>query len=199
MRAEEFTALADAARNGDPSALGHLLERFRPYLQLLAEGKLGQDLKQKCGESDLVQQTFLDAQKAFPRFAGSKPEELRAWLERILLNNLGDLARRYRGVKKRRIQREVGLGETHAEVDALADWSTPSKKVIAGEEKEKLRHALARLSADHRRVIVLRNLERRKFDDIAMAMGRSTEAVKKLWSRAILQLKEEMKEHEPPI
>ena len=198
MRDKEFTELSQAARQGDLSALGHLLEGFRSYLRLFSDRQLGPDLKQKCGESDLVQQTFLDAQQAFPRFAGSSPGEFRIWLERILLNNLGDVARRFRTVEKRQINREVSFAENCAEIGKLIDWSTPSKKVIAREEKDKLRLALAHLSDDHRQVIVLRNLERRKFEEIATAMGRSTGAVKKLWSRAILQLKEEMRVHERP-
>ena len=115
-----------------------------------------------------------------------------------MLNNLGDLARRFRNAEKRQIKREISLEENWAEISDLIDQSTPSKKVIAREEKDKLRHALARLSDDHRQVIVLRNLERRTFEEIAIAMGRSTGAAKKLWSRAVLQLKDEMKEHERP-
>ena len=195
MRDKQFTALVKAAHDGDPSALGQLLDSFRSYLQLLADRKLGPDLKQKCGQSDLVQQTFLDAQQAFPRFVGTRPDELRAWLERILLNNLGDLARQYRGAEKRQLRREVPLAENSAEIDKLIDRSTPSKKVIAREEKEKLGRALERLPDDYRQVIRLRNLDRHKFEQIALVMGRSVGAVKKLWSRAILQLKEEMKEH----
>ncbi len=187
-----------AARDGDRSALGHVLEGFRSYLLLFADRELGADLKPKCGESDLVQRTFLDAQEAFGLFEGSTPDELRAWLKRILLNNLGDVARQFRQAERRQIHREVPLAESLAEIDALIDHSTPSKKVVAEEEGERLRQALERLPEDYQQVIVLRNLERRKFEDIAGEMGRSTGAVKKLWSRAILQLKEEMNKHERP-
>jgi RNA polymerase sigma-70 factor, ECF subfamily len=81
VRDKSFGELAEAARKGDRSALGHLLEGFRAYLHLLSVRKLGPDLKPKYGESDLVQQTFLDAQRAFADFRGSSPQELRAWLE----------------------------------------------------------------------------------------------------------------------
>jgi RNA polymerase sigma-70 factor (ECF subfamily) len=190
--------LVRAAREGDRSALGELLESFRSYLRLFSDRQLGPDLKQKCGGSDLVQQTFLDAQQAFPRFVGSTPDELRVWLERILLNNLGDLARQFRGAEKRQLQREVSLAGRWAEIDTPVDWSTPSKRVIAREEEDRLRRALARIPEDYRRVIVMRNLERRRFEEIGVVLGRSTGAVKKLWSRAILRLKDEMKAHERP-
>jgi RNA polymerase sigma-70 factor, ECF subfamily len=190
---KEFLTLLDAARRGDRSALGYLLDSFRSYLVLFADRKLGTDLKPKCSKSDLVQRTFLEAQEGFPRFNGSTPDELLAWLERILLNNLGDVVRQFRTAEKRQIHREVPLAGNWAEADELIDRSTPSKKVAAHEESDLLRRALARLPEDYQRVIVLRNLERRKFEEIAEAMGRSIGAVKKLWSRAILQLKREMK------
>lgn len=189
----EFARLMAAARAGDRAALGHILDSFRSYLNLLADRKLGADLKPKCSRSDLVQQTFIDAQDAFVRFGGTDPDELRAWLERILLNNLGDVARHFRDAQKRQIHREIPLADNGANIDGLIDRSTPSKKVAALEENEQLRQALARLPEDYQQAIVLRNLQRRTFDEIAATMGRSIGAVKKLWGRAILKLKDEMK------
>jgi RNA polymerase sigma-70 factor (ECF subfamily) len=190
----QFAQWLRAARGGDRSALGNLLDGFRSYLVLLADRRLGGDLKPKCGESDLVQRTFLDAQQDFERFEGSDPRELLAWLERILMNNLSDVARQFRQAEKRQIRREVPLLQSWSNVDAVADRSTPSKKVVACEESDRLRQALSRLPEDYRRVVVLRNLERRSFEEIGGEMGRSTGAVKKLWSRAILRLKDEINE-----
>jgi RNA polymerase sigma-70 factor (ECF subfamily) len=190
--------LLQDAHARDRAALGHLLNSVRSYLMLFADRKLGADLKPKCSRSDLVQRTFLDAQEAFERFDGSNPEALRAWLERILVNNLADVARQFRQAEKRQVGREEPLADNLAEIDKLIDRSTPSKKIAAQEEAERLARALERLSEDYREVIVLRNLERRKFEEIAGRMDRATGAVKKLWSRAILQLKEEMNHHERP-
>jgi RNA polymerase sigma-70 factor, ECF subfamily len=195
LRQKTFTELTEAARNGDRSALGDLLESFRTYLSLVTDHRLGRDLRPKCSKSDLVQQTFLDAQGAFTNFRGSSPAEFQAWLERILLNNLGDLARQFRGAEKRRINREVAATGIWSELDMPVDLSTPSNKAIAREDEARLRQALSRIPGDYERVIVMRNLERRKFDEIAVVLGRSTAAVKKLWSRAILRLNDEMKDH----
>jgi DNA-directed RNA polymerase specialized sigma24 family protein len=41
------------------------------------------------------------------------------------------------------------------------------------------------LSDDHRRVVVLRNLELKSFAEIAAVMQRTPDAVRKLWYRAI--------------
>jgi len=50
--------------------------------------------------------------------------------------------------------------------------------------------ALARLSPDHREVIMLRNLQRLPFQDVAERMGRSRPATQMLWMRAIQKLQE---------
>ncbi len=191
MNGSQFVALAESARAGDRSALGQILDSFRSYLRVIADRKLAGDLKPKCSPSDLVQLTFLDAQATFARFEGAGPEELRLWLERILLNNLGDVVRQFRLADKRNIQREVPLRNA-AEVDELIDLSTPSTKLAAHEETDRLQRSLARLPDDYRQIILLRNLERRKFEEIAALMDRTVGAVKKLWSRAIMKLKQEM-------
>jgi RNA polymerase sigma-70 factor (ECF subfamily) len=52
-----------------------------------------------------------------------------------------------------------------------------------------LADALAELSADYREVIVLRTLEGRGWDEVARAMGRSADAVRVLWARALKKLR----------
>ena len=51
-----------AARTGSSEALGQALQACRGYLLLLAERELDPDLRAKGGASDVVQETFLEAQ-----------------------------------------------------------------------------------------------------------------------------------------
>src|SRR5262249_7844950 len=71
------------ARAGLTEALGELLQECRNYLLLLANQKCDPDLSAKVSPSDLVQETFLEAQRDFGQFHGASEEELRAWLGRI--------------------------------------------------------------------------------------------------------------------
>src|SRR5205823_5326264 len=59
-----------AARAGSSEALGEILEACRGYLLLLAQEELDPGLQAKGGASDLVQQTFMEAQQDFARFQG---------------------------------------------------------------------------------------------------------------------------------
>ena len=89
-----------AARNGSKNALGDLLENYRNCLLLIAQQEIDPRLLTKGGASDLVQETFLEAQRDFAGFQGDSKEELLAWLRQLLRNNLANFARRYRNTRK---------------------------------------------------------------------------------------------------
>jgi len=186
-----------AARAGSREALGEALESCRRYLLLVAQRELDPELQAKGGASDLVQETFLEAQRDFTRFEGTSDAELRAWLRRLLLSQLGHFARRYRDTGKRQLAREIPLnvsGSGSGPTAELAGSSaTPSDQAIAHEEERALQDALARLPADYRQVITLRIHEGRSFEAIGQLLNRSAEAARKLWVRAMRGLREEWK------
>src|SRR5688572_14821250 len=93
---EAFQALLCAARDGDKEAAGELLERYRTPLQSTAAAALPKELQAKLSASDLVQQTFLDAQRRISSFQGESPEMLAAWLRTTLANKVHDELRRFK-------------------------------------------------------------------------------------------------------
>ncbi len=181
------------ARAGSSEALGRLLEEARQYLLLIANEELPADLRAKVGASDLVQETFLRAQEHLPQFHGSTPEELFVWLRRILLNHLANCTRHYRGTAKRQVARELALTATPlAQLrDVLAsEVDSPSAQLAAGEETDEIDRALAQLPEHCRQTIHWRNRDGLTFVAIGQRLGRSEEAVRKLWVRAIVQLQD---------
>jgi RNA polymerase sigma-70 factor (ECF subfamily) len=146
---------------------------------------LDNDLRAKVGPSDLVQETFLRAKDHWRDFTGGSEEELLAWLRHILLNQVHD-ARRDFDTQKRQVDREVTESPSHLEDPA----ASPSAQAIAAEQQAALNEALAQLPEDYRHVIVLRNWERRSFKEIGADLGRSAEAARKLWARAIEKLQQ---------
>ncbi|HJZ60089.1 MAG TPA: sigma-70 family RNA polymerase sigma factor [Gemmataceae bacterium] len=187
--------LLAAARGGSREAMGEALELCRQYLLAVANRQLNPALRAKGGPSDLVQQTFLEAQRDFDRFHGASLDELQAWLKQMLLHNAADFARGFLETDKRRADREVGLpdADTTGEVDDLAsDTPTPSAHAMVGEQEEKVRRALDTLPADYRQVVVWRYQEELSFAEIAQRMGRTENAVRKLWFRAVMKLEETM-------
>jgi RNA polymerase sigma-70 factor, ECF subfamily len=193
--AEEAILWLPAARAGSAEAPGRLLEACHGYLLLIAERELDPALRCKGGASDLVQETFLDAQRGLDRFRGDSEAELLAWLRRLLLNNLVSFTRLYRETDKRQIGREVvrGPGDSSCvgRSEPAADVPSPSREVMAHEQAEATRQALERLPDDYRRVLLLRYQEGQSFEEIGRALGRTANAVRKLWLRAVERLRDE--------
>jgi RNA polymerase sigma-70 factor (ECF subfamily) len=157
----------------------------------VAGDELPPELRAKAGASDLVQQTFLEAHQAFPGFRGTTEEELRAWLRRILRHNLANFIRDFRNTDKRRVARE----DPAATVGLPAADLSPGSQAVAREEAEALERALARLPEEYRQAILLRQQEGLSFAALATRLGRTEEAARKLWSRGVERLRQEL---QPP-
>ncbi|MGE0755607.1 MAG: sigma-70 family RNA polymerase sigma factor [Pirellulaceae bacterium] len=171
---------------------GQWLERFRPYLTLLARAHLG-----GCGgrvdASDVVQQTLLNAFAKRTQYRGSTDAELAAWLRQILKHNLIDAARAERR-EKRDVRRELSLeGDiegafSRADQGLISVQSSPSQKILRQEELLRLAEGLTKLPEAQREAIVLHHLQERKLAEVAAEMGRSEAAVAGLLYRGLKAL-----------
>jgi len=192
----EVTRWLASARGGSLEALGQVLEACRGYLLRIASRRLSDDLRSKGGASDLVQQTFLDAQCQFERFQGESEKELLAWLRQILLHNLAHFQRHYRATGKRDLSREAPLAGEASSTDGGADLATPtpspSAQIVAREEAEAVQQALQRLPEEQRQVLALRHQEQLTFEEIGQRLGRSTSGARALWLRAVERFNDEL-------
>ena len=120
-------------------------------------------------------------------FAAARSRSGLAWLKRILARNAADFVRRYCGTAKRRVGREVafrhpadssGVGGV---AEPAAPTATPSQEFLRIDAQLRAGAALAELPPDYQEVIVLRNLQRLSFQEVAARMGRSRPAVQMLW------------------
>lgn len=172
------------------------LERYRPYLTLLARVQVGRRLRGKVDPDDLVQDTYLAAVAGAGRFRGTGEAELIAWLREILSSRVLRLVERYCGAAARDVRREAAppadtpSGSSPNGLDALpADLSTPSRAAQRRERAVAVADALAAIPPEYRDVLVYRNMEGLTFPEIAGRMGRSVGAVTMLWTRAVRQFR----------
>jgi RNA polymerase sigma-70 factor (ECF subfamily) len=193
-----LAVLLDRARSGDDDARNRLFERCRTYVGVVARAEVETWLQVKVDASDLVQQTLLEAHRGFADFRGTTDAEWLAWLRKILSHNAADFVRRFKGAAKRNVQREVPLKHDRDETRGIAagqlagDVESPSQLVAQMEQDVEIAEAIAELSADHQEVIVLRNLQRLPFDEVARRMGRSRGAAQMLWMRALDSLRKKL-------
>jgi RNA polymerase sigma-70 factor (ECF subfamily) len=190
----DLCRLIERARREEPGALDRLLDSYRNYLRLLARTGLDASLRGKADPSDLVQEALLKASQRFGQFRGATDAELAGWLRQILARCLADLVRRY-GTGGRRAGRERSLDELldrssqAMERVLAADGTSPSASAQRRDLGVVLSDALAQLEEDQREVIVLHHLEGLGWDEVARRMGRTPNAVRKLWARALGQMR----------
>jgi RNA polymerase sigma-70 factor (ECF subfamily) len=184
---------------GDSHALGDLLESYRNYLALLARVQISRRLQRKLDAGDLVQETFLAAHRDWASFQGSSERELVGWLRGILAGKLAKLVRSYLGTQRRNVLLERDLAEELDQSSRALDrglfhkGDSPSVQVSQREQGVLLADALSELPEDYREVLILRHLEGLSFPEVSQRMGRTLDAVKQLWVRALDRLRRSMR------
>jgi RNA polymerase sigma factor (sigma-70 family) len=156
--------LVDLVRAGSDPAFEAIVERYRRALMRYVSRLLPAERAE-----DVVQQSFVKAYEAMHR--GSAELNLRPWLYRIAHNGALNALR--------------DRGSTHAELsDTIDGVERPDQ---AFERKHGLRELVVSVQAlpeRQRSAILLRELEGRSYEEIAVALGVSDGAVRQLLNRA---------------
>jgi RNA polymerase sigma-70 factor (ECF subfamily) len=168
--------------------------RARDYLRVLARVGLDPRLRSKVDESDVVQQSLLEAHRDWDQFRGTTEAERFAWLRQILARNLANLLRDYTRAK-RDVAREwrpdpaVEASSVRLERWLAADQTTPGTAAVREEEAARLALALAALPDNQREAIVLRNWHGLSVAEIATHLGTTADAVTGLLYRGMKALR----------
>jgi RNA polymerase sigma-70 factor (ECF subfamily) len=178
-----------------------MLERFRPYLLLLARLHFTDRHRAKFDASDVVQQTLLEAHRKRAQFRGNTDAELAGWLRQLFACELADalrgLARAKRDVRRER-ELEAVLGEVSSRLEAwlAADQSSPSERATGNEQLLRLAEALTHLPEDQRRAVELKHLQGQSVAAIATALDKTETAVGGLLRRGMTRLRELLNSNE---
>lgn len=196
--ATDLDDLIVRARRGDMQALGELMDTHRGYLRGLAERQLGGRLAVRVDASDVVQQAFLEAHRAFDQFQGESDHQLLNWLERIVDHTIARAVRNHTLLQKRDIRREQSLDDSRSpgavpEAALGGGDSSPSQKAVRREETEQLARALQTLPEDQRQAVRLRYLQGLPLQEMARLMGRSEAATAGLLKRGMQTLRQQLR------
>lgn len=187
----ESQRLLAAAIDGGADEVGALLEGHRPRLVLWAATRIGPDLRVRYDAEDVAQEVLLSALKGFRSFRGASEREFLGWMYAIAENRFTDLLAA-EGAAKRTPPDPLAGPRT-----SLSQTS-PSQAAARAEAVASLRDAIEALADDHRTAIRLVKLEGRDVADVARAMGRSENAVRILYCRAIRELRTRLDGRETP-
>src|SRR5262249_44522010 len=109
------------------------------------------------------------------------------------LHNASNAVRRFEKVDKRKVSREVPLDAAPAIALGLRDNALSPRSLLATiDEQQTIERALLKLSEEQRTIILLRNRSNLSFVEIGEQLGRTPDAVRKIWFRAVERLHSEL-------
>ena len=189
---ENWLERLESAKQGDRDSLGWLLQHYWQPLWDQAASGMGVELKSVHSESDIVQETLIDAQNSLRDFRGQTPKELRAWLQTILTNNIRDAWRTTKADKRQ----PEGV-KTYDEVFNLISPDLSASSVfMQNEDEATIEEVLAQLPEHYRVVLRLRHWDSMTFEAIGKSMNKSADSVRQLWYRSVELFAEILDQHD---
>jgi RNA polymerase sigma-70 factor (ECF subfamily) len=178
--------------SGDDDAFATIVNRHRPRIFALAHGFLHNE----TDAEEVAQDTFIRAYRGLAQFRGES--SLSTWLHRIAVN----LARNrywyfFRRYRHATLSLDCPIGEqsttTYADVVA-SNEADPARETARGEMERLVTSCMEELPEHQRRILTLRNLQERSYEEIAAELGINRGTVKSRIARARERLKAHLEE-----
>jgi RNA polymerase sigma-70 factor (ECF subfamily) len=173
--------LVERAQRGDRSAFDDLFALLADRVRAFIRERIRPAYRSRLDVEEVLQDTFVRAFRSIDSFHGEDLEGFRRWLT---------------GVARKTVLRaeEGTLRHRTLEIqDSIAGKDvSPSTSMRREERFDGLERALESLSADHREVILLTRIDGLSLNEAAERMNRSPEAVRKLFWRALKELRNVM-------
>ncbi len=186
MDRQQTSALIERARAGSDTALNALYARCAGKLLPLIRLRMGRSLRATLESRDILQAVLLKSFQRLGQFEGSATGSLMAWMARIAENEIRDRADYY-GRQQRDAAQRVPLDDLD-ERELPAPVRSALTQAILNEDAERLERALEALSESQRDIILLRHFEELTFPEIAARLGKSDDACRMMFARAMTAL-----------
>jgi RNA polymerase sigma-70 factor (ECF subfamily) len=178
---------------GDTAAGAALFDRHLPALRARVRRRLPESLRGKVGESDVIQEAWIAAYARLADFEDRGDGSFAKWLRGIVAHKLAYETRRHAGTAKRDARREARLPtDAGGAIPAMSQTSV-SQGAIRDEQSANLRRVIGSLRPEHAETLRLVHLEGLTLAEAGKRMGRSAEAVRKIYGRALARLAERLR------
>lgn len=158
--------------------------RIAPRLLGFIRLKMGRSLRARLESRDILQATLMKSLQHRGDFEGADSRAFTGWLMRIAENEIRDRAD-FHGRQQRDARREEDV-EQHG--DIARQTRSVLSRLIFDEQAERLEAAIESLTDAHREVILLRAFEELSFPEIGRRLGKSEDASRMLYARAMTAL-----------
>ena len=200
--AEKTHELLEDVRQGNPDAIGRLLQRHRDALRRMVDMRLDRKIRQRVDASDIVQEVMVEANRRLQTYLENPVMPFHLWLRQMATDRLIDAHRRHRVSGKRSVDRErasvVHLGYDRSTVEMAAQLCdqelTPAAAATMHELQRRFQTALEEMDDQDREVLVMRHIEHLTNQDVAQALGLSEPAASMRYLRAVRRLRKRLPE-----
>jgi RNA polymerase sigma-70 factor (ECF subfamily) len=186
-------SLLQRISGGERPALDQLLARYRPRLLAFVEARLEPGLRARLDASDVVQEAQLEVVQRMDDFLKRRPMPFHLWVRKTAYERLLKLRRRHRHQQQRTLEREVPWPERSSLLAAgslLAGGGSPSERLQAQELAQRIGAAVATLAERDREILLMRQVERLPYEEIACLLEIEATAARKRYGRALLRLRQ---------
>jgi RNA polymerase sigma-70 factor (ECF subfamily) len=192
--ADKTRELVAMAKDGNESAISQLWTVYGARVHWIMRLRMGKELRSKLESTDLAQDALLSALGDLENFTYKNEGDFLRWISTIAENRLRDNLDKLHA-DKRNIRKEIRISKPGANPVSKSavsftpiEATTPSVIMSRKEELDKLEKAIDKLKPDYKQVIVLAKIEGLSYKEIADKLGKTSEAVRKLISRAMAAL-----------
>ena len=173
--------LIQECREGNTAAYGELVSRYQDRLfnTVLRLVNNAEDAR------DVVQEAFLHAYQSLHSFKGDSL--FFTWLYRIAVNTAISMKRK----QKPTLRIQPG-GEEKGAIDPLdlSESNRPGHAIEMAEEERMVHEALAKLSPEHRAVLVMKDMEGMRYEEMADVLDVPVGTIRSRLHRARLEMRD---------
>jgi RNA polymerase sigma-70 factor (ECF subfamily) len=191
------TTIGTGAARPQPPPREALLDRCRPDLVAFVEARLDPKVRARIDPSDVVQEAQLEVARRLEDFLGRRPMPFHLWVRKTAYERLLNLRSCHRASGRRSVDREQALPEHSSLALAralLAGAPSPSQHLQAREFAERISLAVAKLREADREVLLMRQVEALPYEEVACLLGLTPAAARQRYGRALLKLRQVLKE-----
>lgn len=187
MSADDNRLIAECLK-GRTEAFGELVRRYQDRLY----NTVYRLVDNAEDAQDVLQEAFLNAYQSLDSFKGDAL--FFTWLYRIAVNKAVSMKRK----KRVSLSIEVGHGESNGHLEPLdaSENCQPGLALEKAEQERHIRHALSRMSPEHRTVLILKDMEGQKYETIAEVLQVPIGTIRSRLHRARLELRDLLEQRE---
>jgi RNA polymerase sigma-70 factor, ECF subfamily len=165
--------LLERAGRGDVAARQQLLIQHRDRLRRMVALRLDRRLAARVDPSDIVQESLAEAHQHLSEYLRDRPLPFYAWLRQFAWERVAKQYERHVRAQRRSVTREEApaLPDESVAQRLIASATSPSRRMLREELRDRIRTALESLKPADREVLVLRYLEGLSNSEAAAVLG----------------------------